>query len=255
MKHIILLLLVLAMGCQSKNTNTQVPEPPVTNTDKMSWWRNARFGMFIHWGLYSIPAGEWNGEKIPGISEWIMYNAKIPVKDYESLAKQFNPVKFNADEWVRLAKEAGMKYIVITSKHHDGFAMFKSNASSYNIADATPFGKDPLKDLAAACKKYDIKLGFYHSQAQDWNHPGGSYWRMENGKEYWDKSIQRKTLDQYIDEKVVPQVREILTNYGNIAVIWWDTPVAMTESAAKKLHSLLSLQPGIIENNRLYSPW
>src|SRR5262249_47427986 len=140
----------------------------MSREQRIGWWRDARFGMFIHWGLYAIPAGEWKGQQIPGIGEWIMNRAKIPVAEYELLAKQFNPVKFNADEIARIAKDAGMKYITITSKHHDGFAMFRSAASPYNIYDATPFHRDPLKELAAACQKYGLKLCFYYSQTQDW---------------------------------------------------------------------------------------
>jgi alpha-L-fucosidase len=211
--------------------------------------------MFIHWGLYALPAGEWKGEEIPGISEWIMLRARIPVSEYEELAKSFNPVDYDADEWVRLAKEAGMKYIVITSKHHDGFAMFHSKSDPYNIVDATPFDRDPLKELAEACKKHGLKLGFYHSQAQDWNHPGGTYAGINRGEAHWDSTMVRVSLNEYIDEKVYPQVTEILTNYGDIAIMWWDTPFGMTEEAAGKLHTLLELQPGIIENNRLYGPW
>ena len=156
---------------------------------RMQWWREARFGMFIHWGLYSVPAGTYQGKRIGGIGEWIMNNGEIPVAEYAGYAKQFNPVKFNADEWVSIAKNAGMKYIVITSKHHDGFAMFHSKTSPYNIVDATPFGRDPLKELAAACKKQGIKLGFYYSQAQDWHHPGGFAYTTNGRKEgHWDKA-------------------------------------------------------------------
>ena len=222
--------------------------------DRMDWWREARFGLFIHWGLYAIPAGEWNGERIPGISEWIMLRAQVPVADYEALAKQFNPVKYDADAWVRLAKEAGMKYIVITSKHHDGFAMYHSKVNPYNIVDATPFDRDPLKELAEACAKHGLKLGFYHSQAQDWHHPGGAYAGYPD-KPYWDKSVERVSFEQYVEEKAYPQVKEILTNYGDLAIMWWDTPVGMTEPLAEKLNSLLELQPGIVANNRLYRPW
>ncbi len=204
---------------------------------KMDWWREARFGLFIHWGLYAEPAGEWKGEQIPGISEWIMLRAQIPVAEYEALAKDFNPVKYDADAWVQLAKEAGMKYIVITSKHHDGFAMFHSQTNPYNIVDATPFDRDPLKELAEACKKHGLKLGFYHSQAQDWNHPGGSYAGYPD-KPHWDNTMQRVPMEQYIDEKVIPQVKEILTNYGDIAIMWWDTPIGMTEEMANKLQPL-----------------
>jgi alpha-L-fucosidase len=244
-------MIQLLISCKSNEEK----KASLTKEGNLAWWKDARFGMFIHWGLYALPAGEWKGEKIPGISEWIMLRARIPVSEYEALAKDFNPVKYNADEWVRLAKQAGMKYIVITSKHHDGFAMFHSKASSYNIVDATPFDRDPLKELAEACRKHDIKLGFYHSQAQDWNHPGGTYRGIEQGEPHWDSTMVRQSLDQYIDNKVIPQVTEILSNYGDLRIMWWDTPIGMTEEAAEKLHALLDLQQGIIENNRLYGPW
>jgi alpha-L-fucosidase len=220
-------------------------ETPAQRDARMKWWREARFGMFIHWGVYSVPAGTYDGKQIPGIGEWIMHNGKIPVDRYREYAKQFNPVKYNADEWARLAKEAGMKYIVITSKHHDGFAMFDSKASDWNIMKASPFGRDPLKELAAACKKYGLKLGFYYSQAQDWNNPGGA---AAGG--HWDKA-QDGDMTQYIRKVAAPQVREILSNYGPIAVLWWDTPVNMTKERADLLLPLLRLQPGIIHNNRL----
>src|SRR6266576_3033280 len=155
---------------------------------RMKWFREARFGMFIHWGLYSVPAGEWKGKLIPGLGEWIMNRAKIPVSEYEPLARQFNPVKFNAEEWVKVAKDAGMKYLVITSKHHDGFAMFDSKVSAYNIAEATPFKRDPLKELAAACQKAGIKFGFYYSRTQDWHERdavGNDWdWPGESGKDF-----------------------------------------------------------------------
>lgn len=212
---------------------------------RMKWWREARFGMFIHWGLYAVPAGTWNGKQIGGIGEWIMHQAKIPVKDYAALAGQFNPVKFNADEWVSIAKNAGMKYIIITSKHHDGFAMFRSAASPFNIYDATPFKRDPLAELAEACRRQGIKLGFYYSEAQDWHHPGGA---AAGG--HWDPA-QDGDMDEYIRKIAVPQVREILSNYGPLGVLWWDTPTGMTPERARQFLPLLKLQPGIITNNRL----
>lgn len=221
----------------------------------MEWWREARFGMFVHWGLYAVPAGEWNGKEIPGISEWIMLRAKIPVAEYEKLAEQFNPKKFDAEEWVRLAKLAGMKYIVITSKHHDGFAMFHSAASHYNIVDATPFGRDPLKELAEACKKHGIRLGFYYSQAQDWHEPGGTYAGIDRGEPHWDSNLKRDSLMNYINSKALPQVKEILENYGGLDILWWDTPVGMTEEAAQVLQNEVNKYPGILTNNRLYRPW
>jgi alpha-L-fucosidase len=240
--------------------------------ERMGWWRDARFGMFIHWGVYAIPAGTWNGRQIGNIGEWIMNRGKIPMADYQAMARQFNPVKYDPEAWVRMAKDAGMKYIVITSKHHDGFALFESKASKWNVVDATVYRKDLLKPLAEACRKQGIKLGFYYSQAQDWNNPGGTamrrltkegwdnpdsvtidaYTKEHNG--HWDPGQEKKTFDQYIDEVAVPQVKELLTNYGELAVLWWDTPTGMTDEAASKLQALLALQPGIITNDRLKRP-
>jgi alpha-L-fucosidase len=212
---------------------------------RMKWFREARFGMFIHWGVYSVPAGTYHDKKIGSIGEWIMYNAKIPCAEYQAFAKEFNPVKYNADEWVKIAKDAGMKYIVITSKHHDGFAMFNSKASDWNIFKATPFGRDPLKELSEACQKQGIKLGFYYSQAQDWNNKGGGVCGQ-----HWDPA-QDGSMDEYIKKVAVPQVREILSNYGPISVLWWDTPCMMNQERADQLIAQLKLQPGIIHNNRL----
>jgi alpha-L-fucosidase len=228
-----------------------------THDKRMEWWREARFGMFIHWGVYSVPAGTYHGEQSKHIGEWIMRDFNIPVAEYAGYVKQFNPVKFNADEWVSIAKNAGMKYIVITSKHHDGFAMFHSKASDFNIYDATPFKRDPLAELAAACKRQGIKLGFYYSQAQDWNHPGGAAARRNPEKNidpenHWDPA-QQGSMDEYIDKVAVPQVKELLSNYGKLAVLWWDTPVGMTSARAEKLLPLLKAQPQIVMNNRLDS--
>jgi alpha-L-fucosidase len=244
----------------------------LTKDQRMAWWREARFGMFIHWGVYALPAGTWDGRQIGGIGEWIMNRGKIPVADYQRMAKNFNPVKYDPDAWVKMAKDAGMKYIVITSKHHDGFALFKSEASKWNVVDGTVYGKDLLKPLAEACKKHGIKLGFYYSQAQDWNNPGGSAARRptkegwanpdsviidaytKEHRGHWDPAQEKKTFAQYIDDVAVPQVKEILTNYGEIAVLWWDTPTDMTDDAANKLQALLALQPNIITNDRLKRP-
>jgi alpha-L-fucosidase len=239
---------------------------------RMEWWREARFGMFIHWGVYAVPAGYYNGQPIKRIGEWIMNRGKIPMAEYQEFAKQFDPVKYDPDAWVKMAKDAGMKYIVITAKHHDGFALFKSNASKWNMVDATPYGKDLLKPLAEACRKYGIKLGFYYSQAQDWNNPGGAaarrvasegwdnpdsakidaYTAAHEG--HWDPAQTTKTMAQYIDEVAVPQVKELLTNYGDVAVLWWDTPTGMTDEFAEKLNAVLALQPNIITNDRLKRP-
>jgi len=232
----------------SSITSTADPyfnETPAHRDARMDWWRNARFGMFIHWGVYSVPAGIHDGTNVSGIGEWIMHRAKIPVAEYREYAKQFNPTNFNADAWVKLAKQAGMKYIVITAKHHDSFAMFDSKASDWNIVKATPYAHDPLKDLAAACKKNGIRLGFYYSQAQDWNNPGGA---ARGG--HWD-SAQNGSMDDYIRNVAVPQLKELLSNYGKISVLWWDTPYGMTPERGAMLLPVLKLQPGIIYNNRL----
>ena len=240
---------------------------------RMQWWREARFGMFIHWGPYSVLGGVYNGhQQRRGGAEWIMNRSKIPVAEYQKYAATFNPVKFDAESVVLMAKEAGMKYIIITAKHHDGFAMFKSNASKFNVVNFTPYGKDVLDALANACRKHKMKLGFYYSQAQDWNNPGGSVARkvMSEGwanpdsaridaftaanKGHWDLAQMTATMDEYIDKVAVPQVRELMTNYGDVAVLWWDTPTDMTDEYALKLKALLKLQPNIITNDRLKRP-
>ncbi|MDT7972882.1 MAG: alpha-L-fucosidase, partial [Armatimonadota bacterium] len=140
-----------------------------TQADRLAWWREAKFGMFIHWGLYAIPAGEWKGKRIPGIGEWIMHNAQIPIPDYEQFVSQFNPTEFNADEWVLLAKEAGMRYITITTKHHDGFCLFDSALTDYDIM-STPFKRDIIGELVQACRRHGVRIQFYYSLL-DWHHP------------------------------------------------------------------------------------
>ncbi len=212
---------------------------------KMDWWKEAKFGMFIHWGLYAVPAGNWGDKKLNAgdYAEWIQSSLKIPVADYKPLASKFNPVKFNAEEWVLLAKEAGMKYMVLTAKHHEGFAMFKSS-DPFNIVDASPYGNDVVKALADACKKHGMHFGLYYSQAQDWNHPGGS--AMAG---HWDKA-QSGSFDKYLDEVAVPQVKEILSTY-NPKILWWDTPTDMNKERAAKFAPILSKYPELITNNRL----
>ncbi len=257
MKKIIAVIGIFSIlfACNPKTGQPVKCEEEINHDAKMKWWREARFGMFIHWGLYAQPAGEWNGQEVPGISEWIMFRAKIPVRDYEKIAENFNPVKFDAEAWVKLAKSAGMKYIVITSKHHDGFAMYHSLASKYNIYDATTFKRDPLKELADACRKYGIRLGFYYSQAQDWHEPGGAYSGIEKGIPHWDPGLKRDSFMNYINSKAMPQVKEILENYGGLDILWWDTPIGMTEEAAKLLQKETDRYPDLITNNRLFRSW
>ncbi len=204
---------------------------------KMAWWRVAKFGMFIHWGVYALPA---NGE-------WIMNKRKIPVAEYQEYAKKFNPMKYDPKTWVKIARDTGMKYIVITAKHHDGFAMFDSKVSDWNIVARTPYQKDVLKPLAETCRKEDIRLGFYYSQAQDWSNGGSAI------GEKWDPA-QNRDFDEYIDKIAVPQVRELLTNYGTDvpAILWWDTPQDMNATRAKPiLDAVTTLRPDIVQNNRI----
>jgi alpha-L-fucosidase len=167
---------LLACSASPAAARAQAPDPESDQAKqgRLAWFREAKYGLFIHWGLYAIPGGQWKGERVPGIGEWIMFRARVPVPEYEKLAQGFNPVKFDAAAWVALAKDAGMKYMVITSKHHDGFALFDSKVSRYDVVDATPFKRDILKELAAACQKQGMPLGFYYSQAQDWNDPNGA---------------------------------------------------------------------------------
>ena len=221
-------------------------QPDPDTVRRTQWFRDAKFGMLITWGLYSIPAGEWKGKEYPGIGEWIQNWAHIPVAEYAELARQFNPTKFDAGEWIALAKEAGMKYVVPMPKHHDGFAMFASQASPFNIVDATPFKRDPMKELAEACRKQGMRMGFYYSQAQDWHHPGGGVMRGS-----WDPA-QKGDFDDYLNKIALPQVRELLTNYGPIALIWFDTPVNMTPARAQRFVDLVrQLQPDCLINGRL----
>ncbi|MBT3191334.1 MAG: glycosyl hydrolase [Verrucomicrobia bacterium] len=211
--------------------------------ERMGWWREARFGMFIHWGVYSVPAGIHGGEKINGYGEWIMSKARIPVERYREYAAEFNPVKYDPDAWVRLAKQAGMKYIVITAKHHDGFALYDSRVSEWDIADATPYKKDLLRPLAEACRKHGLKLGFYYSHALDFTNQGGA-------GNHWDPS-QHGDMKTYLRNVAANQAAELLTEYDDLAIWWWDMPVNMDKEKADMLQPLLRLRPGIIVNNRL----
>lgn len=212
---------------------------------RLDWWRDARFGLFIHWGLYAIPAGRWHGEFVPGIGEWIMHRKRIPVAEYAPLAAQFNPIDFDADAWVRLAAEAGQKYVVITAKHHDGFCLWDSQVSDYTITRASPFKRDIIRELSNACARHGLRFGFYYSQTQDWHHPGG------DGND-WDYDDATRDFDGYVENYVVPQVRELMTGYGPICLIWYDTPKRMTAAQSKRLADLVhELQPDCLVNGRV----
>lgn len=224
----------------------KVAETKAERDARMAWWREARFGMFVHWGLYAIPAGEWNGKKYGGGVEWIMNMAKIPAREYEPLADKWNPTEFDAKEWVRVCKDAGMKYLVITSKHHEGFGLWPSKAGDYNVS-RTPFKRDVLKELAVECKAQGIRLCFYHS-IMDWHHPDYL------PKRDWDKEGEAKAdFDRYVSY-MKAQLKELLTDYGDIGILWFDGEWEGTwthERGQDLYHFVRSLQPKIIVNNRV----
>ena len=223
----------------------QGQRPGASADPRLDWWRDARYGLFIHWGLYAIPAGRWHGEFVPGIGEWIMFRKRIPIADYAPLAAQFNPTDFDADAVARLAVAAGQKYVVITAKHHDGFCLFDSQVSDYTITKASPFGRDIVRELADACARHGLRFGFYYSQTQDWHHPGG------DGND-WDFDDATRDFDGYVEDYVVPQVRELMSNYGPICLIWYDTPKRMTAAQSKRLTALVhELQPDCLVNGRV----
>ncbi|HML45597.1 MAG TPA: alpha-L-fucosidase, partial [Clostridia bacterium] len=221
-----------------------------TDAERIAWFREAKFGMFIHWGIYAQLSGSWQGREIPGIGEQIMRFAEIPVNAYRGIAQSFCPVKFDANAWVKLAKDAGMRYIVITAKHHDGFAMYHSRVSPYNIVDATPFSRDPMKALAAACQEHGLKLCFYYSHRQDWEDLDGY-----TNQGHWDPTMPREedqVFERYMDRKAIPQVVELLTQYGPIGMIWYDTPGELSDYNATRFLKLVhAIQPECIVSARV----
>lgn len=211
----------------------------------IQWFKEAKFGLFIHWGLYSRLAGTWNGKNYYGSGEWIMNQAKIPVKEYRKVAAGFNPVQFNADEWAQLAADAGVKYMVITAKHHEGFSMFDSKVTDFDIVDATPYKKDPMKALSEATRKRGIRFGFYYSQFQDWYEPNG-------GRNTWDYDESKKDYQLYYRQKAIPQLKELLSNYGPLGIVWFDTPGGMTKAQTQDfVNELRRLQPQSLFSSRV----
>lgn len=228
--------------------------------NNIQWFKEAKYGMMAHWGLYSLLAGEYRDQRVKTYAEWIQSYAAIPNAEYELLARIFNPVYFNADEWIKLAKDAGMKYFVFTSKHHDGFAMFHSKADKYNVVDATPFGRDVVAELAEACYKHGLKFGLYYSQELDWHHPhGGGYDQpstscagvsWDNSWDYPDRS--KKDFSICFEEKIKPQVTELLQNYGDLCLMWFDVPHTISKEQSLELNQLVkTLQPDCLINSRI----
>ncbi len=230
---------------------------------RLGWWREARFGMFIHWGVYSSLSGTWNDKAYGGYGEHIQRMAKIPIPVYRrEVAGKFNPVAFDADAWVRLAKQAGMGYLIITAKHHDGFAMYDSRVTDYNIVKATPFGRDPMKELRAACKTHGLKFGFYYSHAFDWgeenapgndwdyNNPGGD--KLLHGSDWWDHYPEfLPQARKYVDEKSIPQILELIHNYDP-DIMWFDTPHKLPDEENRRIMAAVrKAKPTLVVNGRL----
>lgn len=272
-------LAVLTYACAAPAQNSAKPAAPLTadppafvpyklppqKAAALAAWREASFGLFLHFGVYSTFGGEYEGRRSGAYAEWLMNNVQIPVADYrKKVAGVFNPTQFNADEWARTAKAAGMRYMVITSKHHDGFAMWDSKITDYDVVDATPFHRDVIGELRDACRKHGILFGLYYSQSQDWSHPGGQkntwdfpwqptqkyWWRTADGKRdlKWAKHFERSW--QYVNEKAMPQLEEIITKYDP-DILWWDTgtmlPYEMTRAMFDRANQL---KPSIVMNDR-----
>lgn len=214
--------------------------------DRTEWFREARYGMFIHWGVYAVPAGEWEGETIRGIGEWIMRFRRIPVDQYKAFAPDFTADQYDPEYWAELAERAGMKYVVITAKHHDGFSLYDSSVSDWDVM-ASGAKRDLLTPLAEAVRKRGMKFGLYYSQAQDWVHPGGAV--LGNRDNIWDPA-QKGDYDAYLKNIALPQVREIIEKYDP-AILWWDTPMDMTPERVAPFAELMAEHSHIINNNRL----
>ncbi|MEC0371661.1 alpha-L-fucosidase [Paenibacillus chibensis] len=230
---------------------------------RIAWWREARLGLFIHWGPYSLPAGVWNGEEVEAsYSEHLMLRARIPVQGYEEMAEQFNPTAFDAGQWVRTAKQAGLKYIIFTAKHHDGFAMYDSKVSDYSIVRHTPFGRDPLRELEDACREEGLVLGIYYSHAMDWHDPDsqGNTWDYPGNIGAYDDvdswihdEDKRTRFDHYLHRKSLPQVRELLTEYGKVGLMWFDCGGKLTrEQGELFLTTVHALQQDCLVNSRVW---
>jgi alpha-L-fucosidase len=240
---------------QQKFTKEEIEKYTAGKEERLKWMKESRFGLFIHWGVYSLTSDEWDGQRYTGESCFVMEQANIPVKEYiEKVAKPFNPVKFDADKWVQIARNAGMKYIIITAKHVDGFAMYGSRASPFNIVDGTAYKKDPILELRKACDKYGLKLGFYYSQHWDWLHPHAL---AQMGKDrykdnFWDwPDRSKKDPEIYYREKSYKQVEELVTGY-NPAIMWFDVPGSITpEQSYNLLKIVRSNKPYCIINNRI----
>jgi alpha-L-fucosidase len=247
------LALGLALGVAALRpavAQTTVKETAAQKDARMAWWRDAQFGMFIHWGAYSVPAGVYHGQRIGGIGEWIMNSAKVPIPEYEQFAHAFNPTKYDAEQWVRTAKDAGMKYIILTSKHHDGFALFDSKVSKYDVVDAAAYHKDALKALAEAAHRQGMKFGVYYS-IMDWHHPDAQAPSTPN---YNARDFKNPNFNRYVETYMKPQLKELLTQYPAIDVLWFDGEwvADWSDAQGRQLYDWLrTIKPSLIINNRV----
>ena len=271
---VLMMIIFLVSSCKSgkKDVNIDMAaEWEKMNAQKkenIDWFNGAKFGMFIHWGIYSIPAGMWNGKTMeemgrPRVAEWVQYVAKIPRDEYAKLAKEFNPVEFDADAIAAIARDAGMKYLVITTKHHDGFAMYDSKYSEFDIMDASPFKRDIIEELYNACKKYGIEFGIYYSHNIDWADGGDCQYSVIKsindakglkteifGPNLWDPSPN--SFDEYLQDKAFPQVKELLTRFPDIKLLWYDmSRYMLPEQSFEFYRFATSIQPQILINERV----
>lgn len=226
--------------------------------ESFSWFKEAGYGMMLHWGIYSLLGGEYKGRRVRDYAEWIQSYFRIANSEYEKLASAFNPVGFNAEDYVKAAEEYGMKYIVITAKHHDGFALFRSEADTFNVYDRTPFHRDILAEFAESCQKHAIKLGIYYSQDLDWHHPHGGGYKSNhigNSGTTWDNNWDfngKKDFNICFYEKIMPQINEIMSNYGEISLAWFDVPMTIDIEQSELIYNTVKrLQPGCLINSRL----
>ena len=228
--------------------------------DNKEWFKSAKFGLMIHWGLYSLPAGEWEGKRMPFIGEWVQSYFRIPNEQYHMMANVFNPILFSAEKWVQLAMGAGMQYMVVTSKHHDGFALYRSEVDQFNIFDATPFKRDVIAELAEACYKHNMKFGIYYSQDLDWSDSNGGGYRsghtncgVMSWTNDWDfPNNDKKNYTLCFNNKIKPQLQELLTRYGELCLIWFDTDLTISANQSRELYDLVKhYQPNCLVNSRI----
>ena len=243
-------LVAAILTATSLSAQTLARETTAQRDARMRWWRDAQFGLFIHWGAYAVPAGMYHGDRVAGTGEWIMSRAKIPIPEYEQFVRAFNPVRYDADAWVTAARDAGMKYIILTSKHHDGFALFDSHVSSYDVVHASPYHRDVVKALADAAHRQGMRFGVYYS-IMDWHHPDA---QGPNTPEYNSRTYSNPEFDRYVESYMKPQLKELLTQYPNIDVLWFDGEWIhdWTDEKGQALETYLrAIKPGLIINNRV----